>query len=203
MQANGAAGPDVGLARTLLVSPPMPPTQMTVGICDTTTGRTSTRTFDRSPVLIGRGHWNALSLDSPAVAPLHGEIWFGPGFLAYLNLTSRRPTVLDGRLLRSGELVRVRGRPSLVIGPYHIDATPEPFGSGHEGASNDGVGKADYVTHALAVMANFASPLLELRRHLQLPASPPSVDPNEPYEIVRSLLMSSSPMPGPRRRSDA
>lgn len=196
-------GATVSLARSLLVWSPMPRARVTVGIRDTTTGQLSTRTFDRSPILIGRGPWNTLSIENQAVAPLHGEIWFGPRYLAYLNLTSREPTVLDGRLLHAGELVRLRGRPVLVIGPYHIDVAREPTSIGHEEEAAPITGSATFATHALAIMANFASPLLELRRRLLLPDATASSDSNDPYEIVRSLLAPSSSSPGARGRSDA
>ena len=182
----------------------MPRTRVTIGICHTANGQASTRTFDRSPVLIGRGPWNDLSLESLAVAPLHGEIWFGPGFLAYLNLTARNLTMLDGRPLRSGELVRLNGRPLIAIGPYHIDAIGHPPGDRHQEDSAETMASAAYVTRALAIMANFAGPLLELRRHLLPAPAAGSLDPNDPYEIVRSLLASStSAAPDPRRPSDA
>jgi len=171
----------------------MPFTQATVAVRDTTTGETSTRTFDRSPILIGRGPWNALSLESPEVALLHGEIWFRPGFAAYLNLASQMPTLLDGRPLASGELVPLTSRATLVIGQYGIHVVRPSVSIDHDGPSAAAIRSISSVTRALAVMANFASPLLELRRHLLLPIDTASVDSDDPYEVVRSLLASSGP----------
>lgn len=173
----------------------MPSTQATVAVRDSRTEETWMRTFDRSPILIGRGPWNALPLDSPAVAPLHGEIWFRPRLVAYLHLTSREATFLDGQPVRSGELVPITNASTLILGPYRIDVIDPRVSIDPDGPSATSIEAIGPATRALAVMANFASPLLDLRRHLFGPREVASMDPSDPYEIVRRLLASGPDSP--------
>jgi hypothetical protein len=96
-----------------------------VTIVDVAVQRMSTRTFDSSPVRIGRHPTCELRLADTQVARYHGEICFEPDgvCLFFRNHAWTKATFVDDRRLARGEAVTLTEQSVIAVGRFRIDVS--------------------------------------------------------------------------------
>lgn len=189
------------LARSLLVGAGMPPNKTVVELYEPRTERTLIQTFARSPVVVGSSPRTALRLEDPAVAPVHGEIWFGEDFLSFGNLASK--TWLDDHPLEVGVLAPLTDSSALMVGPYCL--TIYRLGARRPGTPVDETAvprtaldfwppqSTKFLTRALSVLTEFADALVDLKKGMVLPTGSILDAISDPDDMLAYLLDPSAP----------
>src|SRR5438445_13894026 len=80
--------------------------------------------YPQVPVRMGRNPLNELALEDPHVSQWHAILGYVEGALRIIDVGSRNGTRIDGRRLRGGEAVPLRGGERIDIGPFSIRVHP-------------------------------------------------------------------------------
>jgi hypothetical protein len=174
----------------------MPPKKTVVEIYEPTTARTLVRTFATSPVVVGGSPRTTLRLESPTVAPIHGEIWSGEDFLSFGNLAPK--TWLNDHPLEVGALARLTDRSVLMVGSYCLTVyrlgdrrpdTPVADAPLRKTALDFWPPQSTkFLTRALSVLTEFADALADMKKGMVLPTGSMLDAINDPDDILAYLL---------------
>lgn len=179
----------------------MPAKKTVVEIYEPRTARTLIQTFAVSPVVVGSGPRAALRLEDPAVAPIHGQIWFGDDVLYFGNLAPK--TWLNDHPLEVGALAPLTDRSALLVGPYCL--TVYRLGDRRPDVSAAEISlrraaldfwppqSTKFLTRALSVLTEFADALVDLKKSIVISTGSILDTIDDPDDILAYLLDPAAP----------
>jgi len=179
----------------------MPAKKTIVEIYEPRTARTLIRTFAVSPVVVGSGPRAALRLEDPAVAPVHGQIWFCDDVLHFGNLAPK--TWLNDHPLEVGALAPLTEKSALMVGSFCLTVYRLGERRPDVPAAEASLRKATldswppqstkFLTRALSVLTEFADALVDLKKSIVLPTGSILDTIDDPDDILAYLLDPSAP----------